>query len=143
MIFHQRCFYQKNILVSESLKTALRKHFCLLLSNCERFVAHLSFCGHFAVRHRDALLVTAVGHPCHDALLALTFRHPCLPSPSEKGGSKAKLLKISRKADRDAPCDLDWGFAPNPIYFFQRGFSTVCGGENSPQFFCLLLPHRR
>ena len=64
------------------------------------------------------------------------------------GGSKAKLLKISRKADRDAPCDqarmldsvrtevlhdakptnerkLAWGFAPNPIYFFQRGFSTV------------------
>ena len=27
------------------------------------------------------------------------------------GGSKAKLLKISRKADRDAPCDLAWGFA--------------------------------
>ena len=48
--------------------SAPQKHFCLLLSNCERFVAHLSFCGHFAVRHRDALLVTAVGHPCHDAL---------------------------------------------------------------------------
>ena len=40
-----------------------------------------------------------------DALLALTFRHPCLPSPMGKQGSKAKLLKISRKADRDAPCD--------------------------------------
>ena len=52
------------------------------LSLCERSVAHRP-----------------------DALLALTFRHPCLPSPSEKGGSKAELLKISRKADRDAPCD--------------------------------------
>ena len=75
------------------------------LSLCERSVAHLSFCGHFAVRHRDALLVTAAGHPCPDALWALTFRHPCLPSPMGKEGSKAKLLKISRKADRDAPCD--------------------------------------
>ena len=28
----------------------------------------------------------------------------CLPQ-GEKGGSKAELLKISRKADRDAPCD--------------------------------------
>ena len=109
-----------------------------------------------------------------DALLALTFRHPCLPSPSEKGGSKAELLKISRKADRDAPCDqarmLDsvrtevlhdakptnerklalglrlkhgcFSCLPrvlqgcktdqannikHPIYFFQRGFSTVWG----------------
>ena len=43
------------------------------LSLCERSVAHRP-----------------------DALFALTFRHPCLPSPSEKGGSKAKLLKISR-----------------------------------------------
>ena len=70
-----------------------------------------------------------------DALLALTFRHPCLqpqPLPHGEGlcmlgglcivqsllaytpgiragrvigGSKAELLKISRKADRDAPCD--------------------------------------
>ena len=43
------------------------------LNLCERSVAHLP-----------------------DALWAFTFRHPCLPSPSEKGGSKAKLLKISR-----------------------------------------------
>ena len=85
---------------------ALQKHFCLLLVKlwtlcwlcirakpwgvhlqaslplCERSVAHLP-----------------------DALWAFTFRHPCLPTPSEKRGSKAKLLKISRKADRDAPCD--------------------------------------
>ena len=46
----------------------------------------------------------SVAH-CPNALWAFTFRHPCLPSPSEKGGSKAELLKISRKADRDAPCD--------------------------------------
>ena len=52
------------------------------LSLCERSVAHRP-----------------------DALLALTFRHSCLPSPMGKEGSKAKLLKISRKADRDAPCD--------------------------------------
>ena len=42
---------------------------------------------------------------CPNALWAFTFRHPCLPSPMGKEGSKAKLLKISRKADRDAPCD--------------------------------------
>ena len=42
---------------------------------------------------------------CPNVLWAFTFRHPCLPSPMGKEGSKAKLLKISRKADRDAPCD--------------------------------------
>ena len=46
----------------------------------------------------------SVAH-CPNALWAFTFRHPCLPSPMGKEGSKAKLLKISRKADRDAPCD--------------------------------------
>ena len=69
------------------------------LSLCERSVAHLPY-----------------------ALLALTFRHPCLPSPMGKEGSKAKLLKISRKADRDAPCDLAWGFAPKPHFIFTKKF---------------------
>ena len=64
------------------------------------------------------------------------------------GGSKAELLKISRKADRYAPCDqarmldsvrtevlhdakptnerrLALGLRPKPHLFFQRGFSTV------------------
>ena len=61
---------------------ALGVHFQASLPLCERSVAH-----------------------CHNALWAFTFRHPCLPSPMGKEGSKAKLLKISRKADRDAPCD--------------------------------------
>ncbi len=88
------------------------------LSLCERSVAHLS-----------------------DALLALTFRHPCLqpkPLPLVEGlcmfgglcivqsllaytpGIRAGLIIGGCR-----PCDLAWGFAPNPIYCLQRGFSTV------------------
>ena len=111
--------------VSLSKKSIFLISRAISLSLCERSVAHLP-----------------------DALWAFTFRHPCLPSPSEKGGSKAELLKISRKADRDAPCDqarmldsvrtevlydakptnerrLALGLRPKPHLFFQRGFSTV------------------
>jgi len=42
------------------------------------------------------------------------------------GGSKAELLKISRKADRGAPCDLPWGFAPQPHFDEDLGLATVC-----------------
>ena len=88
------------------------------LSLCERSVAHLP-----------------------DALLALTFRHPCLqPKPLPLGEGLCMLgglcivqsllaytpgIRAGLIIGGCRPCDLAWGFAPNPIYCLQRGFFTV------------------
>ena len=108
--YETACFRRLFSLLKKSIFLISRTN---SLSLCERSVAHLP----------DALLALTFRHPClfvnalwriflmrsvahrPDALWAFTFRHPCLPSPMGKEGSKAKLLKISRKADRDAPCD--------------------------------------
>ena len=54
----------------------------------------------------------------------------CNPFRSFRGGSKAELLKISRKVDRDAPCDLAWGFDPNPfsvnVEVFLQSEAWIC-----------------
>ena len=77
----------------------------------------------------------------------------------KKGGSKAELLKISRKADRDAPCDqarmldsvrtevlhdakptnerkLALGLRPKPhLFFSKRFFYSLFGEPNGSPIF--------
>ena len=72
---------------------------------------------------------TTCMHPCIKPLGVLS-RHPCRnPKPlSRKGGEYGDWR----------PCDLPWGYAPNPIFNNDRGFSTACQPSHLRRLFFIL-----